>query len=324
MKKHNDQIIKSILAIILCVAFLWTGKKYIWNQEPAGDNTEQTDYPPIAEVTDAATTSLTSTSLTVPSDTTTSAYTVSDAAGSSFPADSTTTSTSTSSFVTATSETSTLTSTTVSAQQQDDSKPTIPQTDGMTDAPEGYFDDALFIGDSRMVGLALYARLPNATYFATTGLSTYKIDSAKSEVEGTKGKKFETVLSAKQYGKVYIMLGINELGYNRTKTQQNFVDLIDRIKKACPNAIIYIHGNLHVSHKRADKDSIVNNVEINAYNSFLESLADHVTTFYLDANPLFDAEDGYMRSDYTNDGVHPFAKHYAAWKEYLLTHVIVR
>ena len=112
--------------------------------------------------------------------------------------------------------------------------------------------------------------------------------------------------------------------YNRTKTKQNYMDLISRIKTASPDAIIYVHANLHVSHKRADKDSIVNNVQINEYNSFLQALADNESIFYLDVNPLFDAEDGYLKSEYTNDGVHPFAKHYAMWKEYLRTHVIVK
>ncbi|MBQ8922532.1 MAG: hypothetical protein IJ060_10325 [Oscillospiraceae bacterium] len=316
MNKQNYQIIKSILAIVLCVAFLWTGKKFIWNQEPAEEPGLSPDYPPIAEITVTSTTtstSLTSTTTTF-ADTTTSGTGTETGTETDF--DTTTTST-----VTSTTTTASATSTTVT---EPGGTVTIPQTDGMTDAPEGYFDDALFIGDSRMVGLALYARFPNATYFASTGLDTYKIDKATSEVEGTKGQKFANVLAAKDYGKVYIMLGINELGYDRNTTKQNFMNLVSRIKTACPDAIIYIHGNLHVSHKRADRDSIVNNVQINEYNSFLASLADHVTTFYLDANPLFDAEDGYMRSDYTNDGVHPFAKHYAAWKEYLMTHVIVR
>ncbi len=313
----NNQIIKSILAIILCIAFLWTGKKYIWNQKPVENPDDEPYYPPIAEITDQTTTS---TALTSTETTTLSMFT--DLTGSSFPAESTSSADLTAS-TSSTTSTETTAATTASAPQGGGTV-TIPQTDGMTDAPEGYFDDALFIGDSRMVGLALYARFPNATYFASTGLATYKIDKAKSEIEGTKGQNFATVLGAKKYGKVYIMLGINELGNNRTRTEQSFAALVDRIKNACPGAIIYIHGNLHVSHKRADRDSIVNNVEINKYNAFLASLADHVTTFYLDANPLFDAEDGYMRSDYTNDGVHPFAKHYKAWKEYLMTHVIVR
>ncbi len=318
MDKKSKQILKSVCAIILCIAFLWTGKKFIWNQEPAKNQMQAPQTPPIAEITSTTVSQTTLYSFT--ETTTTTSLSVSDVT------------TTVSDAVTSTSVLTSATSTTVSEASQtnapEDSSVSdarnLPKTPDMTDAPEGYFDDALFIGDSRMMGLSLWGRFDGATYFASTGLDTYKIDKSKSEAKGTKGQNFKTVLAAKQYKKVYIMLGINELGYDRNRTKQNYMDLITRIKGACPDAIIYIHGNLHVSHKRADKDSIVNNVQINEYNSFLASLADNVTTYYLDVNPLFDDTDGYLKGSYTNDGVHPYSKHYAAWKEYLATHAVVR
>ena len=42
-----------------------------------------------------------------------------------------------------------------------------------------YFDDALFIGDSRTVGLCEYGTLKNADYFASTGMSVYKLWNEK-------------------------------------------------------------------------------------------------------------------------------------------------
>lgn len=38
-----------------------------------------------------------------------------------------------------------------------------------------YFDDALFIGDSRTEGLALYGSLTNADFFSNVGLSIYQV-----------------------------------------------------------------------------------------------------------------------------------------------------
>ena len=40
---------------------------------------------------------------------------------------------------------------------------------------EDYFDTALFIGDSRTVGLALYGRLGQADYFADVGMSVFNL-----------------------------------------------------------------------------------------------------------------------------------------------------
>ena len=42
-----------------------------------------------------------------------------------------------------------------------------------TTVDASYFDDALFIGDSRTVGIAEYGSLKNATYFADVGLNVY-------------------------------------------------------------------------------------------------------------------------------------------------------
>lgn len=331
MDKKQAQIIKSILAIVCCVAFLWTGKKFIWNQEPAAANeTEQSGSVPVAEVTDITTTSAAADSTTTEASTT-------------LLMDSTTTETVTTSLPEQTSSVpeSTTAATSSAPAEQTSAAPavsteapaaTIPQTDGLTDAPEGYFDDALFIGDSRMVGLACFAPINGATYFASTGLSSFKADTAESEIAGnsefnnpsTKGMKLADVMKMKQFSKVYLMLGINELGCDRGVAKQKYMDLYIRIRNTFPNATIYIMGNLHVSHKRADHDSYVNNKEINDYNSYLETLADKNVSYYLDVNPLFDAADGYLKEDWTNDGVHPFAKHYAIWREYLMSHVAIK
>lgn len=59
------------------------------------------------------------------------------------------------------------------------------------------------------------------------------------------------------------MLGINELGYNTNQTLENYKKLVDYIKDSQSSAIIYIQANLHVASKKSDKDSIVNNTNIN-------------------------------------------------------------
>ena len=50
-------------------------------------------------------------------------------------------------------------------------------SESMTTVDASYFDDALFIGDSRTVGLKEYGTLNNATFFANTGLSIYDATS---------------------------------------------------------------------------------------------------------------------------------------------------
>lgn len=334
MNKRN-QILKSILAIILCIAFLWTGKKFIWNQKTDETDIPQETLPPVSEVTNLSSVS-TEAIATVPTSATVLSADISAPAMSSDAAVVSATEPAvvsttlppavTSAAPVVTSSTAAPATSTVSAATSTTAKAgskvsTLP---GMFPAPEGYFDDALFIGDSRMVGLASFAPIEGATYFATTGLSTYKLDSAKSEVAPTKGMTFQQTLASKRFGKVYIMLGINELGVDRARTKQNYTDLVTRIRNTYPSAIVYCLANLHVAHSRADKDKYVNNVQMNDLNSHFASLADNQTVFYLDVNPLFDAPDGYLKSELTSDGVHPYAKHYIPWREFLMKNVVLR
>ena len=81
-----------------------------------------------------------------------------------------------------------------------------------TTVDASYFDDALFIGDSRTVGIAEYGSLKNATYFADVGLNVYVAQTKAIAVKNVGTVTLPQLLSQKTFGKVYIMLGINELG----------------------------------------------------------------------------------------------------------------
>lgn len=92
--------------------------------------------------------------------------------------------------------------------------------------PEEPFVNALFIGDSRTVGLAEYSGIPDADFYAYTGMSVYTAFKKESSVGGwEKGTLLEDVLTGRQYDRVYLMLGINELGYNFNSTVENMAKL---------------------------------------------------------------------------------------------------
>lgn len=178
-----------------------------------------------------------------------------------------------------------------------------------------YFDDALFIGDSRTVGISEYGTLKNADYYADTGMSVDGLYKKPAAIPG--GVDFETMLTKKQYGKVYIMLGINEVGNNHDKTVAKYQELINDIKQKQPGAIIYMQANLHVTQSRSDKDRVVNNAAINAFNSRLAQLADGETVFYIDANEIFDDAGGNLNAAYSSDDTHVLAKYYQNWTQWL-------
>ena len=130
-----------------------------------------------------------------------------------------------------------------------------------------YFDDALFIGDSRTVGISEYGDLNNATFFANIGMSVYNVFEKNVSVPKVGKLKLEQLLTYKKFGKIYIMLGINELGYNQEKTLKKYKDLLKFIQEKQSNAIIYIEANLHVTAERSNKDKTINNININKINN---------------------------------------------------------
>ncbi len=191
-------------------------------------------------------------------------------------------------------------------------------------APDGYFRDALFIGDSRTVGIKEYGNIDGADFFATEGMSVYSIYQQSISISGVGDVSLETLLKSKTYGKIYIMMGINELGYNLNDNADAYRKLVDMIKKYQPDAIIYIQANLHVSSSRSKTDKTFNNNRINNYNNLLAGIADNRNIFYIDVNELFDDASGGLGEEYTSDDIHIMGKYYSDWGAWIAERVIVR
>lgn len=185
-----------------------------------------------------------------------------------------------------------------------------------------YFDDALFVGDSRTVGLMEYGNLENASFFADSGMSVYGLALKKITVPGKGKVTFDEVLAEKQYAKIYLMLGVNELGYHFETTKTRFEQTVEKICAAQPDAIIYLCANLHVTKAQSEKDKIYNNQNINLINEVIAALADGEKLIYLDVNELFDDEEGYLNEEYTSDAFHVLGKYYEDWVDWLCTKAI--
>ena len=178
--------------------------------------------------------------------------------------------------------------------------------------------DALFIGDSRTVGLMEYAGIDGADYFCTVGMSVYNIHEKPVSVPNVGKVTLTELLNSKKYGKIYIMLGINEVGYKFSSTVEKYSELIEFVKGKQSDAIIFIQANLHVTKSRSDSDKVVNNTAINVLNAELAKLADGKSKFYLDANILFDDKTGALSSDKSEDSTHLYAKYYKEWGEWII------
>ena len=207
-----------------------------------------------------------------------------------------------------------------STETENSSEVSTSITDNITSKPNTntYMGDALFIGDSRTVGLMEYSGIDGADYFCTVGMSVYNIHKKPVSVPNVGKVTLTELLNGKKYGKIYIMLGVNEVGYKFSSTAEKYSELIEFIKDKQPNAVIFIQANLHVSKSRSDSDKVVNNIAINGLNAELSKLADGKRIFYLDANILFDDEAGGLSADKSEDSTHLYAKYYKEWGEWIV------
>lgn len=192
------------------------------------------------------------------------------------------------------------------------------------EAPEGYFESALFIGDSRCEGLRRYGGIEGAEWFTDVGLTVFEADEKELETEDKGTVTLPQILDAGQYDSIYICLGINELGFGTDAISGAFAELISMIEEKQPGAVIYLLANLHVTKERSESDPVFNNENIEQLNTAISLLADFDRVYYLDANPLFDDAEGNMDKEYSFDNTHLYAKHYAAWTEFLRTHAANR
>ena len=185
-------------------------------------------------------------------------------------------------------------------------------------AEPGDYSDAAFIGDSRTEALKTYGLLKGATYYTYKGL---KVDTVFTEPyidEGGTKMTGVDAISRHQYERVYIMLGVNELGWVSTDI---FIDdygkIIDELKKSQPDATIYVQSILPVSAKKSEQDSIYNNPRINEFNALIEQMAKDKGATYLRVNEAVMDESGSLPADASTDGVHPNIDYCRKWTAYL-------
>ena len=200
--------------------------------------------------------------------------------------------------------------------------PSAPTTDYVTEGAvdKTVFDNALFIGDSRTVGIKNFGGLGNADVFASTGLNMFRAFTETINVQSIGDTKLEPLLESKKYDKVYIMLGINEMGYPIEPLRSKYTQLVNTIKEHQPDATIYILANLHIKHVRSENDNTFKNSKLNEINAMQASLADGVKIKYLDVNVIFDDENKALGAGYASDDFHPYPKYYLQWSQWLAIH----
>ena len=204
-------------------------------------------------------------------------------------------------------------------------EPEVPLS--FCEVSDDYFDDAVFIGDSRVVSLYEYSDWKEATYYCSSGMTLGGVfkDPTGRWKDGNWKVNIADALQQEQYKKVYIMLGINDMGVGDLDYFMNhYTDMVNQIHEWQPDAIIYIMSIMNVSAERNAQGDYINNEAIRVRNERLKELDNGRDTFYLDINSVVCDENGCLNAEYTFDGVHLYAQYVPLWTDYLKTHAIVK
>lgn len=180
--------------------------------------------------------------------------------------------------------------------------------------------DAVFIGDSRTVGLMNSTDKPKATFLCAVGLN---IDTALTSADitldnGSTGT-ITQALSQKQYGRVFISFGTNEMGWPYIDTfKEHYSELVKSIAELQPNAKIYCVGILPLTASQDAKGESVNNTNAKTFSNAISEVAAQLGYNYLDCSAAVADENGYLPEEASTDGIHMTSEYCLYWQNYII------
>jgi hypothetical protein len=182
---------------------------------------------------------------------------------------------------------------------------------------EDWYSDVLFIGDSRVEGLRLSARSGDAHYFSKTAMNIFSVKSETCYDDPIGSTTLGNLLSSRKYGKIYIAFGINVAGYPLSSFSSQYREVVRYVRSLQPDAIIILQAILPVTERYAGGPSYFAPANLDKMNQVIAGCANGTDTFYVDPNPWFANQNGYLYSDLTGDGCHLTTSHYTTWKNWI-------
>lgn len=176
-----------------------------------------------------------------------------------------------------------------------------------------------FIGDSRTQGFIMYNGLNKVQDYSYIGLM---VDTAISKefIKTSNGNKITLIkdMESKNIERVYIMLGLNELGWAYPQVfKAKYEELIDKIRQTKPNCEIYVQSIIPVTKTKDKSDKIFNNTRIKQYNQLVKEVVNEKNVKYLDVQTALVNSEGYLPEEASTDGIHLGKTYCEKWLEYL-------
>lgn len=191
--------------------------------------------------------------------------------------------------------------------------------------PTDYFSDALIMGDSISYFLFQFESKSNllgdVMFLTRGGTSLLGIENGHYNIyyQG-QDMDIEESVALSGRGKVFLMLGQNDLGYRTIEeTLGSYENIINRICEKSPNVEIYIQSLVHEWWETGADNS--RNEKIDLYNAALEPFAEEMGCNYLDIKIYIEDHLGTMAAPYNMDyGIHVNEAGCTEWMQALLSY----
>lgn len=190
---------------------------------------------------------------------------------------------------------------------------------------DSYFEDAVFIGDSRMQGFRNLSGITKGSFVTAVGmeLENFYTDSQIATAAGN-----VTVLDALKninFSKIYMMLGTNELGaFDMNQVGESYRQVLADIKQLSSSAdpVVYVYSVIYVDESLVTTGDYVNNANVDAVNMEILKMCKEEGYHYINLNEVL--SNGYhgLISGAAEDGIHLNTDYCKDWLEYTKTHYI--
>lgn len=198
--------------------------------------------------------------------------------------------------------------------------PDVPEREAVDDS---YFEDAAFFGNSLVRGLDMFGGLDDGEFFAATSANVISVGMTRdSQTSDGSPATLLQALEEKQYRKIYLLFGINEIGFNTDSFVSLYGGVLDEIAAAQPDAQLYIMSLTPITEKRSASDDVFKRERVEEFNERLYALAEERGCYYLDIYSALADENGWLPSEHSTDGIHFTAEKYPEWADYLRTHYV--
>ena len=189
---------------------------------------------------------------------------------------------------------------------------------------DSWFDDACFIGHSQIVGMQKYSGLSGPDYYAVVGHKAQDVvDYGFYELPGGGYGTLSDGLHRRSYGKVYIMLGINDSSL-RDDRVESFMkpmrQILELVQETQPDATIYLLSLVPVG-RYTPMNELYNPTSTVFYSQLVKTLSREYGTEYIDLFRIMCDDAGYYLDRFNSgDGIHINSDRYPEIVEYLKRH----